>query len=195
MNLPAQLKTECQIEDIASYLDGELDGEALTNFESHVTECARCAAELRTQRALLCTLDSALADSRSFSLPKNFTRVVAAHAQYNMSRMRSKRERRHAFRLCAVLALMAFALLGATSGVLVFQPARAFVRAAGNILGLIWHALYDAGAGLAVIARVTGRALILDSHGLGLLALLPFAVLVFLLPRLIINYHRARIIE
>jgi len=195
MNLPAQVQTECQVEDIGSYLDGELEGRALADFESHVRECEGCAAELRTQRTLLCTLDSAFAESRSFALPGNFTRVVAAHAQCDVSRMRSKSERRHAFRLCAALALIAFALLGAASGALVFRPARAFVRAGANILGLVWHTLYDAGAGLAVIARVTGRALILDSHGLGLFALLPFAILVLLLPRLIINYHRARIIE
>ena len=94
-----------------------------------------------------------------------------------------------------MLALIAFALLGARSGALILQPARTFVRAAGNIFGLIWQPVYDTGAGLAVIARVMGRALIEDSHGLGLLALLPLALLAVLLPRLIIKYHRARIID
>ncbi len=186
---------ECQFEEIASYLDGELSGEALTAFESHLDECPRCASELRNQRLLLCTLDSAFSDTRAFQLPNNFTRVVAAHARSDVRSMRSKKEWRHAFRLCAVLALIAFALLGARTGALILQPARTFVRAAGNIFGLIWQPVYDTGAGLAVIARVMGRALIEDSHGLGLLALIPLAILAALLPHLIIKYHRARIID
>ena len=128
-------------------------------------------------------------------MPKDFTRVVSAHAQSDVRRMRDKSERRHAFRLCAVLALSAFALMGAASGALVFEPARAFGRTAGNLLGLVWRTAYDAGTGVAVIVRVVGRALIVDSHGLGLLLILPFVILVFLLPRLIVNYHRAQVIE
>lgn len=195
MSVSTKPNYECRFEEVASYLDGELSGETLTAFESHVDECRRCAGELRTQRQLLCTLDSAFSDTGAFQLPNNFTRVVAAHARSDVSLMRSKSERRHAFRLCVVLALIAFALLGARTGALILQPARTFARAAGNIFGLIWQPVYDTGAGLAVIARVTGRALIEDSRGFGLLALVPLALLVVLLPRLIIKYHRARIID
>jgi len=195
MSVSPKPNHECQFEEIASYLDGELSGEELTAFESHLDECPRCSSELRNQRLLLCTLDSAFSDTRAFQLPKNFTRVVAAHARSDVSLMRSKSEWRHAFRLCAVLALIAFALLGARTGALILQPAQTFVRAVGNIFGLIWQPVYDTGAGLAVIARVMGRALIEDSHGLGLLALIPLAMLAVLLPRLIIKYHRARIID
>lgn len=187
--------SSCQVENVASYLDGELDHVALADFEAHVGECPRCAAELRTQRMLLCTLDSAFADSRSFALPKNFSSIVAAHAQSDVSRMRHKSERHHAFRLCAVLGLAAFALLGAASGALVFEPARTFLRTIGNILSLVWQTAYDAGTSVALIARVVGRGLIPDSYGLGLLILLTFAILVFLLSRLIANYHRAEIFE
>lgn len=112
-----------------------------------------------------------------------------------MRRMREKTERRGALRFCAVLALTAFALLGAASSALVFEPARAFARTIGNVLSLVWRTAYDAGTSVAVIVRVVGRALIIDSHGLGLLIILTFAILVFLLPRLIANYHRAQIIE
>ena len=168
MNLTPQDNNGCQLEDVAAYLDGELDSRALESFESHMKTCSPCATELRTQRTLLCTLDSAFADSRSFALPKDFTRVVAAHAQSDMRRMREKTERRGALRLCAVLALTAFALLGAASGALVFEPARAFARTIGNVLRLVWQTAHDAGTGVAVIVRAVGRALVLDSHGLGL---------------------------
>ncbi len=186
---------ECRSEDVAAYLDGELGGSASESFEAHLKTCARCATELRTQRQLLCTLDLAFSE-RSFELPRNFSRVVAAHAESDLSGMRKKSERRRAVQLCALLALLSFALLGAASRALVFQPARSFLRLAGSLLDLILRALYDAGTGVAVIVRVVGRALILAPHGLGLvLIVLPFLIALALLPRLIVNYHRAQVIE
>ena len=186
---------ECRSEDVAAYLDGELGSSASESFEAHLKTCARCATELRTQRQLLCTLDLAFSE-RSFELPRNFSRVVAAHAESDLSGMRKKSERRRAVQLCALLALLSFALLGAASRALVFQPARSFLRLAGSLLDLILRALYDAGTGVAVIVRIVGRALILAPHGLGLvLIVLPFLIALALLPRLIVNYHRARVIE
>ncbi len=186
---------ECRSEDVAAYLDGELGSSASESFEAHLKTCARCATELRTQRQLLCTLDLAFSE-RSFELPRNFSRVVAAHAESDLSGMRKKSERRRAVQLCALLALLSFALLGAASRALVFQPARSFLRLAGSLLDLILRALYDAGTGVAVIVRVVGRALILAPHGLGLvLIVLPFLIALALLPRLIVNYHRAQVIE
>ena len=185
---------ECRTEDAAAYLDGELDGAASQTFEAHLKVCARCATELRMQRQLLCTLDFAFSE-RSFELPRNFSRVVAAHAESDLGGMRKKSERRRALQLCALLALLAFALLGAASRALVFQPAQSFLRIAGSLLDLVGRALYDAGTGAAVILRVVGRALILAPHGLGLILVLPFVIALALLPRLIVNYHRAQVIE
>ena len=186
---------ECRTEDVAAYLDGELDGASSESFEAHVKTCARCATELRMQRQLLCTLDLAFSEPL-FELPRNFSRVVAAHAESDLSGMRKKSERRRALQLCALLALLAFALLGAASRALVFQPARSFLRIAGSLLDLVGRALYDAGTGAAVIVRVVGRALILAPHGLGLiLIILPFLIALAVLPSLIVNYHRAQVIE
>lgn len=195
MNLSTNTYEDCRTEDVAAYLDGELDGAASESFEAHLKVCAPCVTELRTQRQLLCTLDFAFSEP-SFELPRDFSRVVAAHAESDLSGMRKKSERRRALQLCALLALLAFALLGAASSALVFQPARSFLRIAGSLLDLVGRALYDAGTGAAVIVRVVGRALILAPHGLGLiLIVLPFVLAVALLPRLIANYHRAQVIE
>jgi anti-sigma factor RsiW len=186
---------ECRTEDVAAYLDGELDAGASESFEAHLKACARCASELSAQRQLLCTLDFAFSE-RSFELPRNFSRVVAAHAESDLSGMRTKSERRRALQLCVLLALLAFALLGAASRALVFQPARSFLRLAGSVLDLFGRALYDAGTGAAVIVRVVGRALILAPYGLGLILIVfPFVIALALLPRLIVNYHRAQVIE
>src|ERR1041385_3613132 len=60
----------CQLEDVAAYVDGELAGDALSDFEAHLRSCKGCADELLTQKQLLCTLNVAFNDSRSFELPR-----------------------------------------------------------------------------------------------------------------------------
>jgi hypothetical protein len=195
MNAPTIEKQECQLEDVAAYLDGELGGGALETFEAHLSVCPDCATELRQQRQLLCTLDFAFGESRSFELPHNFTRVVAAHAENDLSGIRKKGERRRAVQLCAILALVSFALLGAASRTLVFDPVRSFLRVTGSLLNLLWQTVYDAGTGVAVIIRVVGRAIVFDPHGLGLFLAVAFIISISLLPLLIARYHRRRIIE
>jgi putative zinc finger protein len=195
MNTFDQNNLTCRLENVVAYLDGELDVRALESFEAHVKVCPGCAAELRMQRQLLCTLDSAFGNSRGFELPRNFTRIVAAHARSDVGGVRRKREGRRALQLCVILALLSFALLGAASGAMVFEPVRGFARITGNLLDLVWRIIYDAGTGLVVIVRVVVRAMVFDSHGLGLLAILPFAIVVILLPRLIARYHRAQVAE
>jgi anti-sigma factor RsiW len=195
MKVPAIEKQECQLEEVAAYLDGELAGIALTAFEAHLETCADCATELRGQRQLLCTLDFAFNDSRSFELPHDFTRVVAAYAENDVSGMRNKSERRRAVQLCAILALVSFALLGAASRTLVFDPVRSFLRVAGSLLNLLWQTIFDAGTGIAVIVRVVGRAAILGPRGLWLFVALALIISLSFLPFLIAKYHRAQIIE
>ena len=195
MKVPTIQPQGCQREDVAAYLDGELGGVALDTFEAHLKTCPDCTTELRGQRQLLCTLDFALNESGAFELPHNFARVVAAHAENDLSVMRKNSERRRAVQLCAILALVSFGLLGAASRTLVFDPVRSFLRVAGSLLGLLWQTIYDAATGIAVIVRVVGRATVLGPHGLWLFVGLFFLVSLSLLPFLIAKYHRAQIIE
>ena len=120
------LDHRCQLEDVAAYLDGELTGVALEEFERTWSLVRACTTELRTQRQLLCTLDVAFNDARSFHLPNDFARVVTAHAENDLTGMRDRRERRRALQLCAVLALVSFGLLGAATRAVVFDPLRSF---------------------------------------------------------------------
>jgi len=183
------------IEDVAAYLDGELDDAALEVFEGHVKTCAGCAQELRTQRQLLCTLNRAFEESGAFELPQDFARLVATHAESDVTGLRGRGERRRAFKVCAVLALLSFALLGAASRATVFQPARSFLRVAESLFDLAWKTIYDAGTGASVIVRLVVRAIALSPYGLGLFLILTFIIAISLLPRLIASYHRAQIIE
>ena len=185
----------CPREEIAAYLDGELDGTALAVFDAHVEQCDDCAKELRSQRQLLCTLEAAFGHSGRIHLPENFTRVVAAHAENDMQGLRHKIEYRRAMKLCAVLLLAAFALLGAASNNLIFQPIRAFLRVGGIALDMLLHTMADAVEAVAIIARIIARTTVTSPRGFGILVALVFLIAISLLPRLIANYHRTEFIE
>lgn len=182
-------------EEIAAYLDGELaTAEARTEFEQHVKECSSCAAQLREQKQLLCTLDFALGDgARSLPMPPaNFARVVTAHAQSDMRGMRARTEHKRALLLCAALAVVAFALLigGAAGSESVMVSVRAVMKTLVTIMGFFWHTIYNAGTGLVVISRVSAH-LLFESRPLGLVGSLLLIIALGLLPRLIISYHRS----
>ena len=192
---PSNANIGCPREEIAAYLDGELGSASLTVFEDHVEQCDDCANELRSQRQLLCTLEAAFGKSGRIDLPENFTRVVAAHAENDLRGLRHKVEYRRALKLCAVLLLAAFALLGAASNNLIFQPIRTFLRIGGSALDLLLHSLADAAEGVNIIARMIARTTITSPRGFGVLIALVFLIAISLLPRLIANYHRTEFIE
>jgi anti-sigma factor RsiW len=187
----------CRSKEIVAYLDGELDASSLARLEQHFEDCSRCAADLRAQRRLLNELNFALMDEPAIEMPKNFAQVVAARAQSDMSGVvRDRQERKRALRLCAVLTAISFVLLGgAALSESVFAPLRAIWKAGAALFSFLGHALYDAGAGVAVISRGLGGRLLFESRGLGLLVLLLLAVALFTLARMIVRYHRTRIIE
>src|SRR5262249_1026129 len=186
---------KCHLEEVAAYLDGEMNGDALEDFEEHLKAGAECAGELRTQRQLLCTLEVAFGSAKPFELPPNFARVVTAHAESALTGMRRKGERGRALQVCAVLTLASFALLGAAARALVFDPVRSFFRAVTKLIDLAWQTVYDAATGVTILIRVIGRALLLAPYGLGYLFLLTFLISISLLFLLIAKYHRKQIIE
>ena|ERR1041384_675553 len=189
------LPNTCQLEDVAAYLDGELGGAALDRFEHHAKTCQMCATELRAQRQLLCTLDVAFSDSRSFNLPNNFTRVVTARAENDLSGMHNGRERKRALQLCVLLALVAFALLGAATRTIVIDPVRSFFRVARVLFDFLWQAASGAVATLAVLSRVIRSAVLDTQPGSRLLLVLAFLLSLSCLSLLIVRYRRAQIVE
>jgi hypothetical protein len=190
----AEHSSACKSEEIAAYLDGELDPAARTEFEQHSKECASCREQLREQRRLLCTLDFALGNDRALpALPGNFASIVAAHAQSDMSGVRAHSEHKRALWLCVMLAAAASLLIGAAAlSESVVAPLRAITKPLAMIIGVLWHTIYNAVAGLVVISRMSGH-LLFESRPLGVVGALLLVTALALLPRLIINYHRARI--
>jgi len=189
------LDNRCQLEDVAAFLDGELTGVALDEFEQHLKSCASCTTELRIQRQLLCTLDVAFSDARSFHLPNDFARVVTAHAENDLTGMRDRRERRRALQLCAILALVSFGLLGAATRAVVFDPLRSFFRVTRVLVDLVWRATSEAASSAVVVIRMIGRAMLFAQTGSRFFFVLAFLVSISFLSLLIANYHRAQIIE
>ncbi len=188
-------KHECLAEDVAAYLDGELDDPARELFEEHHRTCDGCAAELLRQRQLLCELDVALNETQAMTLPPNFAQVIAAHAESHMGGMRDRSERRQALRVSLILAIASFALIGAASGEMVWRPARTLASHLQGFFNFLWDAVYQAGTGLTVIFRMLTRSFVFESRLLGSLILLLFVTAIALLPRFIARYHRAQIIE
>jgi hypothetical protein len=99
--------------------------------------------------------------------------------------------------LCAALVAISFALVGGTAfRDSVLAPLRAIWKVGVALFSFLGHALYDAGAGVAVLSRgLTGRLLSQSPRGLGLVVLLLLALALLTLARLIVRYHRTQIIE
>ncbi|HVF56359.1 MAG TPA: zf-HC2 domain-containing protein [Pyrinomonadaceae bacterium] len=176
----------------AGYLDGELDAQAAGVFERHLKDCATCAAALSEQRRLLCLLDAAFDETfeRKLALPKDFTRVVRARAQTDMSGVRSGRERATALKICAALAAATSVLLGATLSESVFAPVAAAGSGAAGVAGMAGHAVADAGAGGVVVLRAVGGRLLAETNFFGVFTWAIFAGAILLLMLLIRRYHR-----
>ena len=188
-------QSTCQSEEVAAYLDGELDGAALDRFEEHVKSCFGCAAELRAQRQLLCTLDVAFNDSRAFHLPSDFARVVTTRAENDLTGMRNRHERKYALQLCLLLALLSFGLLGAATRSVVFDPLRSFLRTARVLSQLAWQALSEIVATAALLVRMILRPVLDTQPGSRFLVAFVFLLSVSCLSFLIVRYRRAQIVE
>jgi anti-sigma factor RsiW len=184
----------CERNLFAAYVDGELDTDLTLLFEDHLDGCAECRAELRAHRLLVCELDAAMSESAEIPVPVDFSRMVAARAASDMRGVRTRSEHRKALTICAVLAFVGFALLGAAARNTVFSVADRFVATVFGLVGFVASTAYDAVAGFVVVFRVLSKKVIIESGSLGpLVGLLALAILI--LSRLISNYHRTRATE
>ena len=185
----------CETENIAAYIEGELEPALHSTLEEHLKECAHCASELRAQRLFMCELDSALASPFDLAVPANFAQVVAVNAKSDMRGMRDAAEHVRALRFCIILSLAAFALLGFASSKAVILNVRSFAGRVFGVLGFFAEAIFNAAAGFTVVSRVVSRGLISDSRLAGLAGLLLVVLAIAVLSRLIARYYRTRLIE
>lgn len=185
----------CQTENIAAYIDGDLEPGLRSALEEHLEQCAHCAAELQAQRLFMCELDSAFASPFDLAVPANFARVVAVRAESDMRGARDVAEHARALRFCIILGLTAFALLGFASSKAVILNVRSVAGKVFGVLGFFAQSIFDAAAGFTVLSRVVSRGLIADSRLAGLAGLLLVVLAVGVLSLLISRYHRTRLVE
>jgi predicted anti-sigma-YlaC factor YlaD len=187
-------KEVCNSSIIAAYIDGELEDGPRILFEAHVEGCSPCRAELQAHRLFMCELDAVMAQKMDLEVPANFSRVVAARAESDMSGVRSFAERRKALSFCLILALLAFALLSTSARDSIFHLVGSLTGSFFGVVSFLWTAFYDAAASVTVIFRVLSRKFVVESGSLGILIVL-LALALLLLSRLISNYHRTGAIE
>jgi predicted anti-sigma-YlaC factor YlaD len=183
----------CESTLIAAYVDGELDEDLELRFEEHLQSCEPCRVELRVHRLFICELDATLTEPE-MPVPRDFSRIIATRAASDMRGVRTRAENRKALGICMILALIGFALLGATARETVFLIAEKFVTTVAGLVGFAATAIYDVVAGLAVIVRVLSRKIIVESGSLGPVVIL-LAVGVLLLSRLLSKYQRTSATE
>ena len=183
----------CESNFIAAYVDGELDEDLAQRFEEHLQNCEPCRVELRLHRLFICELDATLTETE-IPMPRDFSRIIATRATSDMRGVRTRAEHRKALGICMILALIGFALLGATARETVFLVAEKFVSTVAGLVGFAATAVYETVAGLAVISRVLSRKIIVESGSLGPMIVV-LAVAIVLLTRLLSKYHRTSATE
>lgn len=181
-------QNNCRTELIAAYIDGDLDSATYDELEHHLNECGPCTDELRLQQLFVCELDSAFSQHDELPVPRDFARIVAANAESDMSGARTSKEHRLALRLCLMLALASFALLGMASSRAVLFSGKVIITKFFGIASLLARALYDAGVGFTVVLRMAAAAIVSDAFSVLVFLVLLLALLLLLL--LITSYHR-----
>lgn len=149
---------QCPTDDIAAYVDGELDAAFEMQMDLHFASCKACTVELNHQKEFLRNLDVSLGYERDLELPADFARQVVANAESTVSGLRRPRERFNALFICAALALFVLFAMGAEAGTLLDSAALALDRAAA-VGGIFSHMVYSLFIGLAIVVRnVAGQA-------------------------------------
>lgn len=158
MSMYQKNTTDCFVEDIPAYIDGELDALREAEIEAHFAECENCNFELNIQKQFLCDVSNGLKHEGNIELPHNFARKIAINAESSVSGLRRPRERFNAVFICAGLALFALFALGGETGNLLDLAYRLFeqIVAVGSVIGQVFYSFF---LGVAIVLRaVAARA-------------------------------------
>lgn len=144
--------TQCPIDEIGAYIDGEMGEAHLTEFETHLAACSRCTQELTQQKQFLCSLNACLSAEADIKPPANFARMVVANAESRVSGLRRPRELSDALFILVGLLLFGLFAMGSNAasplgGVAIFFDQAAAI---GGVVGRFVYSLY---LGIAVVIR------------------------------------------
>jgi anti-sigma factor RsiW len=142
----------CPIDEIAAYIDGELDALREADVQIHFADCDACSLELTKQKQFLCGLTSSLKKEGEINLPADFTKRIIANAESNVSGLRPPIERYNAVFICAALFLFVLFALGAEAG-RIFEGVATVLDQVGAVGGIFGRVVYSVFLGLAIILR------------------------------------------
>jgi anti-sigma factor RsiW len=179
----------CPVDEIASYIDGELDAVRELELDAHFSKCAACAEELNLQKQFLCSLESSLKHENELELPPNFTKQIVANAESTVSGLRRPRERFNALFICAALMLFILFALGADAGRVLGGVAVAFdqIAAIGAFFG---HFVYDLFIGVTIVLRTFASQVRPDALAGGFLGI-AFVIFIALISQRLVRVRRA----
>ncbi len=146
------LEKKCPTEDIAAYIDGELDAVREAEIVAHFAVCEQCGLELNLQKQFLCDVTSGLRHEDTIDLPYDFAKKIAVNAESTVSGLRRPRERFNALFICAGLGLFALFAMGAETGNLLDLAYNVFeqVTAVGAFFGQLVYSFF---LGVAIVLR------------------------------------------
>lgn len=185
-----RIQNECPRDGLAAYIDGELSPREEIELERHLADCAACAFELNEQKRLLFALDFALEDEKDFELPADFTKIVVASAESEVSGLRCPQERFKAvFVIAALFLLFLLGLGGETKNV-----AGTFLKFGEQFLAVgnfAVHLIYDAAVAASIILRSLCSQFVYNSAVSTIFFALLFVTALFILSRLINRFTQA----
>lgn len=193
LSLLDEVKCCEQQQEVAAYLDGELNESATHNFERHLATCEHCRALLADQRRVLAALEGAFGAGTSIGaveLPESYVRVVAARAKADVSAVRTRHERRYAFGLCVALSFTTFIVLGAAASAKVYEHFGIAARALLSLARLGAEAASDFLVGASVLLRAISECLPDELRVTPIVLCGVFCFALALLLRLITSYWR-----
>ncbi len=184
------IEDRCPREEIFAYIDRELSPIEEFDLESHLTSCKTCTSEVNAQKKVSNSLEIILEEEmKNIKLPENFSKVVAAKAESNVSGMRQRKEIVRSIAICWVLLF--FLVVGFGSRVSPIIPEfQEFTHQIGSVAGFAFHLGYEALVALAVILRSLTHKLVFGSVVSLVLVVTLFAGAFLSLSRLVSRYSR-----
>ncbi|NNF00368.1 MAG: zf-HC2 domain-containing protein [Pyrinomonadaceae bacterium] len=185
------IEVGCPRGEVLDYLDGELSPADEFDLELHFKDCKICRDEVNAQKKVSTTLEIMLEEeSKEIEVPVDFSKVIAARAESNVSGLRQPRERSKALYICAVLFFLVVIGLGTELN----SVLGAFERSAEQFAavgGFIFHLVFDLANGVSIILRNLSHRFVFGSViSLGLIVAF-FIFTSLALSRIVLRYNRA----
>jgi hypothetical protein len=182
-------KFACPSDEIAAYIDGELDASHEREMDAHLAVCAACVAEMNLQKQFLCSLESSLKHDGDIELPRDFAKHIVANAESTVSGLRPPRERLNAIFICAALVLFILFALGSEAG-RVFDGASGGIEQIAAVAGFFGHFIYSFFIGVAIVLRTFATQIRPEVLAVALISVVAVISLAFISQKLL-RMHRA----